>query len=101
MTLWSDIAPADAVDIDLSRRVDIRAPRNELGEPCPWPWEPQQLRGVPLGQFHCGYCGGMQVAGQQHLNWTKEDLARMEAEMDAAAARPPHDPEDPFAAPAG
>lgn len=98
MTLWTEIAPADAVDLDLSRNPYIRAPRNELGQPCPWPWEPQQLVGVPLGQFHCGYCGGMQVAGQQHLNWTAADLRRMEAEMDAAAAGP-HDPEDPFSGP--
>lgn len=74
---WEDIEPADAVDINLRRRVDIRAPRNELGEPCPWPWEPQLFKGAPLGQYHCGYCGGMNVAGIPHINWTGADLREM------------------------
>lgn len=66
---WYDIAPADAVDIDLSKRPDIVAPLNEMGEECPWPWEPQQLVGVPMGQYHCGYCGAMSVAGIRHPDY--------------------------------
>jgi len=80
MTKWFDIAPADATDIDLSRRIDIRAPRNELGEPCPWPWDTQQLRGVPMGQYHCPYCGGMQVAGMPHIDWSAADLRALDME---------------------
>jgi hypothetical protein len=75
---WTDIEPAEAVNIVLYRRVDIRAPRNENGEPCPWPWEPQQFDGQPIGQFHCSYCGGMQMAGLPHLDWSSLDIWRME-----------------------
>lgn len=66
---WSTIAPAEAADIELPRD-DIIGPVNEEGEPCPWPWDPQQLLGAPIGQYHCPYCGGMQVAGIPHLDWT-------------------------------
>jgi hypothetical protein len=59
---WQDIAPADAREIDLSKDLDITAPLNENGERCPWPWEPQQLVGVPIGMYHCGYCGAMVIA---------------------------------------
>lgn len=67
---WHDIPPADAVSIDLTQRLDITAPRNEAGERCPWPWEPQQLVGAPLGQYHCQYCGAMVLAGVPHLDYT-------------------------------
>jgi hypothetical protein len=70
---WHDIAPKDAVDLDLSVRLDIDAPLNEAGERCPWPWEPQQLVGAPMGQYHCGYCGAMCVAGIPHLDYREED----------------------------
>lgn len=79
---WSDIDPVDACDLELPHP-DIEGPINELGEPCPWPWEPQQLVGVAMGQYHCGYCGGMQVAGIPHLNWTKEDMEAMYGESSA------------------
>jgi hypothetical protein len=79
---WEDIQPADAVDLNLASPTawvrHIRAPRNEIGEPCPWPWEPQQLKGVPLGQYRCSYCLGMNVAGVPHLNWRPEDIKEME-----------------------
>ena len=70
MTEWFDIAPADAVGLDLTKRLDITAPLNEEGERCPWPWGPQQLVGVPLGQFHCEYCGAMCMAGIRHPDYT-------------------------------
>lgn len=66
---WHEFTPAEAVDINLRKRPDIAPPMNELGFFCPWPWGPQQLVGAPLGQHHCNYCGGMQMAGMAHLDW--------------------------------
>jgi hypothetical protein len=68
-TKWEAINPADAVDINLRERTDITALHNESGERCPWPWEPQQLGGAPMGQYHCPYCGAMVVAGIPHLDY--------------------------------
>lgn len=50
----------------------IDRPTNENGETCPWPWDPQQLVGAPLGQYHCPYCGGMQIAGVPHADWRED-----------------------------
>lgn len=69
MTNWFDIEPKDAKNLDLAERLDIAAPVNEMGERCPWPWEPQQLVGAPIGQYHCGYCGAMVLAGVAHLDY--------------------------------
>lgn len=68
---WTEIQPEDAVDIVLPSP-DIIGPTNEFGEPCPWPWEPQQLKGQPLGMYHCSYCGGMVVAGIPHTDYTDQ-----------------------------
>lgn len=68
---WYEIEPKDAVDIVLPQD-GIEPAYNELGEICPWPWEPQQLVGAPLGQYHCNYCGGMNVAGVPHTDWGPE-----------------------------
>lgn len=76
---WRDISPKDALGV-LLPDPGIDGPVNELGEPCPWPWEPQQMVGVPVGQYHCSYCGGMQVAGRPHLNWTPEDMEEIYGE---------------------
>lgn len=65
---WTTIAPQDAVNLVLPAE-DVVGPINEFGEPCPWPWEPQQLLGVPLGQYHCLYCGSMVVAGLEHPDY--------------------------------
>lgn len=70
---WTDIAPADATNIDLSEDLTITAPLNENGERCPWPWEPQQLVGAPMGQYRCGYCGAMVMAGMPHLDYAPEE----------------------------
>jgi hypothetical protein len=71
-TPWYHIDPADAVDIVLpSDRV--QGPFNEVGDECPWPWEPIQLKGAPLGQYRCGYCGAMVMAGMDHLDYGKRD----------------------------
>lgn len=69
MIRWQDIEPKDAVDLDLEQRLDITAPLNEAGERCPWPWDPQQLKGAPIGQYHCKYCGAMVLAGVEHLDY--------------------------------
>jgi hypothetical protein len=37
---------------------------------CPWPFDPAQLVGQPIGQYHCPYCGSMVVAGIGHLDYT-------------------------------
>lgn len=66
---WSEIEPADAVNLDLSKRLDIEAPLNEDGERCPWPWGPQQLTNAPIGQYHCPYCGAMVLAGLPHIDY--------------------------------
>ena len=69
VTPWQTVTPADARGLDLSIRMDFTAPRNEMGERCPWPWEPQQLVGAPLGQYHCPYCGAMVMAGMEHIDY--------------------------------
>lgn len=68
---WSEIDPKDATGIVLPTD-GILGPVNEQGEPCPWPWEPQQLVGVPLGQYHCLYCGAMVIAGIPHLDYADD-----------------------------
>ncbi|MFE4867670.1 hypothetical protein [Streptomyces sp. NPDC056682] len=70
---WTDIDPADAKDLDLTKHLEITAPRNEAGERCPWPWDPQQLAGAPIGQYHCGYCGAMVLAGVPHLDYAPDE----------------------------
>lgn len=40
---------------------------------CPWPFDPWQLYGAPLGQYHCPYCGSMVLAGMSHLDYTEDD----------------------------
>ncbi len=69
---WTQIPPSAAMNLVLPD-ADIVGPINELGEPCPWPWEPQQLVGAPMGQYHCLYCGGMEMAGLEHSDWTNLD----------------------------
>jgi hypothetical protein len=46
-----------------------RQPVNEDGEPCPFPFDPPQLYGQPIGQYHCPYCGAMVLAGMPHLDY--------------------------------
>jgi len=71
MKHWTDIKPEDAVDLVLPHS-DIIGPVNSNGTPCPWPWEPQQLVGVPMGQYLCSYCGEMEIAGVRHSDWSGE-----------------------------
>jgi hypothetical protein len=70
---WADIDPKDAKELDLTRDLHISAPLNEMGERCPWPWEPQTLVGAPMGQYHCGYCGAMVMAGMPHIDYAPDD----------------------------
>lgn len=67
MIHWSKIEPKDAAGIVLPC-VGIIGPVNEMGEPCPWPWEPQQLVNAPFGQYHCPFCGGTAMAGVPHFD---------------------------------
>ena len=71
--VWTDIPPAEAIDINLAERLDIAAPLNENGERCPWPWEPQQLVNAPIGQYRCPYCMAMVVAGIPHLDYSPKE----------------------------
>lgn len=70
---WQDVSIEEAVDIDLRERLDITAPLTQEGKRCPWPWDPQQLVGVPLGQYHCPYCGEMVIAGMDHIDYREEE----------------------------
>jgi len=65
---WWEITPEDAVEIRLPAE-GIVGPMNEMGEECPWPWEPQMLSRAPMGQYHCNYCGAMAVAGVPHPDY--------------------------------
>lgn len=69
---WSEIAPKDAVHLNLAERTDIDAPLNEHGERCPWPWEPQQFVGVPMGMYRCPYCLAMCLAGVPHIDYREQ-----------------------------
>jgi hypothetical protein len=69
---WQDIDPYDATAITLPHD-GIEGPLNEMNERCPWPWDPQQLAGEPLGMYHCPYCGGMVIAGMEHPDYEDPD----------------------------
>lgn len=93
---WSDFDPQDMINVMLpwdGPQGLIEGPMNELGERCPWPWEPQQLKGAPMGQYHCSYCGGMNVAGVSHVEWTQNDIDEMEKAMGAEPVDHPSDEE--------
>lgn len=70
---WTEIPPDEANQAIENGLFDIEYPMGELGEPCPWPWEPQQLKGAPLGMYHCPYCGTMVVAGTEHTDYKDFD----------------------------
>lgn len=66
--MWHEVAPKDAVNLSLPND-EIQGPYNENGEECPWPWEPIQLVGVPMGQYRCNFCFAMCVAGMEHFDY--------------------------------
>lgn len=90
---WQDITPKEAAErnLDLSKDLSITAPLNELGERCPWPWEPQQLVGKPLGQYRCGYCMGMVVAGVEHIDYAGNLLEDWERQQEQQTEQPSND----------
>lgn len=75
---WYHIQPRDARQLRLPND-EIWGPLTEYGGECPWPWEPQQLQGVPMGQYRCKYCNAMCMAGIPHLDympgWDEDDLS--------------------------
>lgn len=68
MIHWTNIDPRDATNITLPNG-DTHGPKNEFGEECSWPWEPQQMIGFPMGIYHCNYCGAMCLAGKPHPDY--------------------------------
>jgi len=66
---WTQITPLVASQMSAEALGEVERPLNEQGEPCPWPWEPEQLVGAPLGMYHCGYCGAMVMAGLPHVDY--------------------------------
>lgn len=75
---WTDLTPAQA-HAEFGDNPngligsDVVLPLNSMGEECPWPYEPQQLVGAPFGQYHCGYCGEMEIAGVPHSDYRNFD----------------------------
>jgi hypothetical protein len=69
---YTEVPLEDATTVSLPEE-GIRGPINEMGQECPWPWEPPQLAGAPMGQYHCPYCGGMVIAGMEHGDHTGAD----------------------------
>jgi hypothetical protein len=67
-TPWHEIDPKDALGIQLPQD-GIVGPLTMEGNPCPWPWDPIQLVGAPIGQYHCPYCGEMVIAGMNHVDY--------------------------------
>jgi hypothetical protein len=57
---------------DLRPEAVVDPPHNEMGEPCPWPYDPMVIVAngpVPLGMYHCPYCGTMVIAGLPHPDY--------------------------------
>jgi hypothetical protein len=69
---WHEIEPKYAMELWLPNP-DVQGPYNENGEECPWPWEPIQLKGAPIGQYRCRYCGAMVLAGMEHVDYGPKD----------------------------
>lgn len=66
--MWSDITPFEAMGMNLLEHPELRPPLNERGEPCRWPWLPQQ--GDPaVGQRACDYCGALCTSGSPHPDY--------------------------------
>ena len=88
---WTEFTPKEAAEHGLVcvEGSPVQGPFNSEGEECPWPWEPQQLGGAPMGQYHCPYCGGMEMAGVEHADWTWEDIVEMESKMRRVAEEGP------------
>lgn len=59
---WSDDHP-------LNKRDGWRPAYDELFSKHAWPCpgKPEELKGQPIGMYHCEFCGEMQLAGASHL----------------------------------
>jgi hypothetical protein len=68
---WQSVPLEEASGLQLPHP-EIQGPINSMGQECPWPWDPQQLKGAPLGMYHCPYCGDMVMAGMDHVDY-KDD----------------------------
>lgn len=80
MKNWTEYSPSEAKDRYPNGALedeDLKLPVNEFGERCPWPWEPQQLVGAPMGQYHCPYCGAMCVAGIPHIDYSEDEVEKL------------------------
>lgn len=69
---WHEFEPHDVRDTVLPNDT-IQGPYNEQGEECPWPWDPIQLKGAPMGQYRCPYCTAMCIAGAEHFDYGPVD----------------------------
>lgn len=76
MRNWKDITPEQAAKEFPKGMIgsDVVLPLNEVGEECPFPYDPQQLTGAPLGQYHCPYCFAMVMAGMPHIDYREPAL---------------------------
>lgn len=73
MRHWTSVTSAEAAKMEAEEiNATIQLPMNMEGEVCPWPWEPQQLKGAPMGMYHCSYCGSMEVAGYPHSDFVDQ-----------------------------
>ncbi len=51
----------------------IHGPKNEIGQECPWPWQPQYAStDMPIASFYCHDCGAEVVAGFYHPDYSEE-----------------------------
>lgn len=70
---FTELSPQEAFDLKLQLPSDdVQGPLTQEGKECPWPWDPIQLKGAPLGQYHCPYCGEMVLAGVDHIDYNEE-----------------------------
>ena len=74
---WTELTPAEAEGLDLTKRLDITAPYNQRHERCAWPWT-AQVADPARGHFACPHCGEEVVAGEQHPMRVLLDAAYLE-----------------------
>jgi hypothetical protein len=48
---------------------DLQRMRMSVSKKSTWPClgKPEDLKGQPIGMYHCEFCGEMQIAGAPHL----------------------------------
>ena len=60
-SLWDD--PDDSFEAAVIASSNEAPPKHKW--PCPG--KPEELKGQPIGMYHCEYCGEMQIAGLEHV----------------------------------